>query len=60
MQYPESKKRMLVDSVHYVSSSLLARNSHFIRESPRKILTIFAIPAGIMLTFVTKYRAKKS
>lgn len=60
MQYPESKKRMLVDSVHYVSSSLLARNLHFIKQSPRKILTIFAIPAGIMLMFVTQYRAKKS
>lgn len=60
MQYPESKKRMLVDSVHYVSSSLLAGNMHFIRESPRKILTIFAIPAGIMLMLVTQYRAKKS
>lgn len=60
MQYPESKKRMLVDSVHYVSSSLLARNLHFIKESPRKILTILAIPAGIMLMFVTQYRVKKS
>ena len=58
MQYPESKKRMLVDSVHYVSSSLLAGNLHFVKESPRKILTIFAIPLGILLMMVTKYKAK--
>lgn len=59
MQYPESKRRMLVDCVHYVSSSLLAGNLHFIKESPRKILTIFAIPMGIPLMMMTKCKAKR-
>ena len=59
MQYPESKKRLFVDSVHYVSSSLLAGNLHFIKESPRKILTIFAIPMGIPLMMMTKCKAKR-
>lgn len=35
MIYPDSKKRMVVDCIHYVSSSLLAKNNKFIKESPK-------------------------
>ena len=31
MIYPDSKKRMVVDCIHYVSSSLLAKNNKFIK-----------------------------
>lgn len=50
MQYPESNKRVFVDCIHYVSSSLLSKNKHFISESPKKLMTVFAIPFGILLT----------
>ena len=59
MQYPESKKRLLVDCTHYVSNSIMAGNRHFIIESPRKGLTIMSIPSGIVLYFVTRYKARK-
>lgn len=59
MQYPESKKRLLVDCKHYVSNSIMAGNRHFIIESPRKGLTIMSIPSGIVLYFVTRYKARK-
>ena len=59
MQYPESKKRLLVDCTHYVSNSIMAGNRHFIMESPRKGLTIMSIPSGIVLYFVTRYKARK-
>jgi len=36
-------------AVHYVSSSLISNNRYFIKESPRKFLTVFAIPPGILL-----------
>lgn len=58
MQYPESPKRLFIDCVHYVSSSLLSRNWHFISESPKKGLTIMAIPFGIVLTEYIKRKAK--
>lgn len=58
MQYPESPKRMFIDCIHYVSSSLISRNTHFIKESPKKGMTIFAIPFGIVLTIYIKYKAK--
>lgn len=57
MQYPMSRKRLFMDCVHYVSSSLLARNRHFISESPRKLYTICAILPGIFLTFYIKHKA---
>ena len=50
MQYPESKNRLLVDCIHYVSSSLIAKNWSFVQESPRKLLTVCCIPFGILLT----------
>ena len=49
MQYPESKKRLVVDTVHYVAESLVAGEKHFVRESPRKMLTIVMLPFGWML-----------
>ena len=59
MQYPESKKRLLIDNVHYVSSSILAKNKHFIKESPTKLMTTLAIPFGIALAFYIKLKVKK-
>ena len=59
MQYPQSTKRMLVDCVHYVSSSILSRNKRFISESPKKILTFLAIPFGVILTIYIKKIAKE-
>lgn len=49
MKYPESKKRLVVDTIHYVAESLIAGEKHFIRESPRKALTILATPIGTIL-----------
>ena len=58
MKYPESQKRLLVDCIHYVSNSLIAQNHHFISESPRRILTVMAIPFGIGLCAYTKRKAR--
>lgn len=46
-------------TVHYVSSSILSGNKHFVRESPRKLLTVLAIPFGLLLTGYIKKRAPK-
>ncbi len=49
MQYPDSCKRVFIDCIHYVAESRLAGNKHFILESPKKLMTILAVPAGILL-----------
>ena len=59
MKYPDNKKRLFVDNIHYVSSSILAKNKLFIKESPTKLMTIVAIPLGIALTFYIKSKVKK-
>lgn len=57
MQYPESSKRLFADCIHYVSSSIISHNRHFIRESPQKCLTVLAIPFGMLLTIIIKKKA---
>ena len=58
MQYPASKKRLVIDCIHYVSSSLIAGNRNLIAESPRKALTILCYLPGWMLSKVVKKRAR--
>ncbi|EMI9090639.1 glycosyltransferase [Bacillus cereus] len=36
-------------AVHYVSSSFISKNKKFIKESPCKVLTLCAVPFGIIL-----------
>lgn len=58
MQYPTSAKRLLIDCMHYVSSSLIAGNRRFIQESPRKLLTVVMIPFGVLWTIYVKHKAR--
>ena len=48
MQYPDSNKRLLVDCVHYVADSIIAKNKYYIKESPCKVLTFFLSPMGFL------------
>ncbi len=57
MEHPESSKRMFMDCIHYVSSSIISKNRRFIAESPKKLLTVAAIPFGILLTVYIKIKA---
>lgn len=58
MQYPDSKKRSVIDCIHYVSSSILAKNPRYIKESPKKLLSVLCTPAGIILSMVVKMKNK--
>ena len=57
MKYPTSKKRLFINCIHYVSSSILSKNKYFIKESPRKILTVIMVPAGFFLTIYIKKKS---
>jgi glycosyltransferase involved in cell wall biosynthesis len=46
--------------LHYISSSIISRNSKFIRESPNKLLTISALPLGILLYFYILFLNKRN
>lgn len=55
MQYPYSTKRMVIDCIHYVSSSILAGDRRFIADSPKKMWTVLCLPFGMLLAIYTKY-----
>lgn len=58
MQYPESFKRLIMDCIHYCSSSQIAGNRKYIKESPRKLLTVLCTPAGWVWTQMIKRRTE--
>lgn len=57
MQYPQSAKRLLMDCIHYCSSSQISGNKNYIKESPKKLLTVLCTPAGWLLTCWIKKKA---
>lgn len=59
MQYPMSQKRLWIDCVHYVSESIIAGDKQYIKKSPKRIMTLIAVPFGIALSIYTKRKAEK-
>ena len=52
MTYPNATGPHKYNSaIHYVAESLLAKDYHFIRNSPKRLLTLLALPIGIPLFF---------
>lgn len=47
-------------TIHYVSSSILSGNRHFLKESPKKLLTVLAIPFGAALSVYIRFRANQN
>lgn len=60
MENPNTSFPFLVKTtIHYVSSSILSKNKHFVRESPRKLLTVLMIPFGLLLAGYIKKKTAK-
>lgn len=47
-------------AIHYVSSSILMKNKTFLHETPKKIVTVIAIPFGSILYCYIKWKVKYS
>ena len=60
MQYPTSRRRLIIDCIHYCSSSQIAGDKRYIQESPRKILTILCTLPGWVLTAMVKNKAENT
>ena len=58
MQLAPTSKRRFVEAIHYVADSMLAKNINFIMESPRKIVTVCAIPFGILLYSYIRFKTR--
>ena len=59
MQYPESRKRVFIDCIHYVSSSFLSKDKDFFKKTPKKLLTALAVPFGLALTWYMKMKCRQ-
>lgn len=59
MQYPISTKRLVMDCIHYCSSSFIIKNKEYVKESPRKLLTVICTPFGLLLTAMIKRKTKR-
>lgn len=46
-------------AMHYVSSSIFAKNSHFLKESPAKGLTLAALLPGIALNLYIRFKTRR-
>lgn len=60
MRLVSSYKRRFIECVHYVSSSIIAKNISFIKESPCKWTTLMALPGGILLYCLIRYKVKRT
>ena len=45
------------NAIHYVSSQIMIRNKRWLRESPMKLLTLLAVPLGLVVYFYIKHKA---
>lgn len=59
MKYSKTFKERFKKAIHYVSSSFLAKNKRFIQESPKRFLTVLAIPFGVALYLYILSKTKK-
>ncbi len=59
MEHPVSKKRLVMDCIHYCSSSQICHNRAYIKESPRKLLTVLCTPLGWMLTAYIRHQVAR-
>lgn len=58
MKLGKGFKEQFKNAIHYVSSSIFIRNKNFISESPRKILTLMALPMGLLLNMYIRLKTK--
>lgn len=57
MQHPFTFKGLIKDTIHYIASCKIYGNKHYIKESPRKVLTFFLAPIGIAVSYLIRKKA---
>lgn len=58
MLYSLTIKRRFMSAIHYVSNSIFLKKRNFISDSPRKLMTLAAIPFGIVLNMLIRYKTR--
>ena len=58
MQLSSSLKRKFIEAIHFVSTSIILKDINFLNKSPKKFLTICAVPFGIGLYCYLKFKTR--
>ncbi len=56
MKYAASFKGKASGAIHYISSCIFAREKHFLKKSPKKLLTVLMIPFGVLLNIYIRIK----
>jgi glycosyltransferase involved in cell wall biosynthesis len=59
MRYSKSTKRKFIEAIHYISSCIILKRSNFLRDSPEKLLTLLAVPFGVALYLLIRFKTRK-
>ncbi len=58
MKYSKSTKRKFIEAIHYISSCIILKRFNFLKDTPQKMLTILAIPFGIALYLLIRFKTR--
>lgn len=58
MKYAANLKERLINAIHFVSSSLMAKKYNLFTDSPNKLLTFLAFPFGVLLYLYINIKVK--
>ena len=56
MKYSDSFKERATGAIHYISSCIFAGEKHFLKKSPKKLLTVLMIPFGVLLNIYIRIK----
>lgn len=59
MQLSSNFSDTFKNAIHYVSCSLFIKNWAFVKESPKKLITLIAFPFGVLLHLYIRYKTNK-
>ena len=59
MKYDTGFLKNFKTCIHYVSSSFISKNRKFVKESPRKGMTVLAMPFGFALYLLVLYNNRE-
>lgn len=59
MRHHPSRRRRFTEAIHYVSSSIICRDGSFLAHSPRKAMTLAAVPLGAVLYSYLRFQYRR-
>lgn len=60
MTFPTSRKRLLMDTIHYCANSRMAHDPQYVKESPRKLLTLLCTIPGMLEELYILWKNRRS